>query len=78
MRDEQDRPLYDLWRVASSNGYSLRLEGDYIRLVPLKTQGDAGLPRTFRWNKAGIKAARAWLETPDMPQRVAAAGGAGD
>lgn len=78
MRDEQDRPLYDLWRLASRNGYSLRLEGDYIRLVPLKTQGDAGLPRTFRWNNAGIMTARAWLETPDMPQRTGAVDSARD
>lgn len=77
MRDKQDWPLYDLWRLASRKGYSLRLEGDYIRLVPLTTQGDAGLPRTFRWNNDGIKTARVWLEAPDTPQRADAATEAG-
>lgn len=78
MRDEQDWPLYDLWRLASSKGYSLRLEGDYIRLVPLTTQGDSGLVRTFPWSNDGIKRARAWLETPETPQRVDAANRAGN
>jgi hypothetical protein len=72
MRNEQDQPLYNLWRLASRNGYSLRLEGDYIRLVPLTTQGDAGLPRTFRWTNNGIKTARAWLELRDPPRRTGA------
>lgn len=70
MRDVQDWPLYDLWRIASRKGYSLRLEGDYIRLVPLTTQGDAGLARSFVRNNDGIKTARAWLETPDTQQNA--------
>lgn len=78
MRDEQDWPLYNLWRLASSKGYSLRLEGDYIRLVPLTTQGDSGLARTFPWSNDGIKRARAWLEGYDSTQRVDAADGAGN
>lgn len=70
MRDKQDWTLYDLWRLASRKGYSLRLEGDYIRLVPLTTQGDAGLARTFLWNNEGIKRARTWLETPETQQNA--------
>ncbi len=69
MRDSQDWPLYDLWRLASRKGYSLRLEGTYIRLIPLRTQGDNGLARSFDWNKDGIHKARAWLETPATPRR---------
>jgi hypothetical protein len=64
MKDQQDWPLYDLWRVASGKGYSLRLEGDYIRLVPIRTQGDYSQTRTFARNRDGIKAARAWLDPP--------------
>ena len=72
MRDEQNRPLYDLWRLASHKGYSLRLEGAYIRLIPLRTQGGSGLARSFLRNKDGIKKARAWLDIPETPQRTGA------
>lgn len=66
MRDKQDWPsLYDLWRLASSKGYSLRLEGAYIRFLPVRTQGDAGLSKVFRWSNNGIKAARTWLNATD-------------
>jgi len=76
MRDEQDWPLYNLWRLASGEGYSLRLEGDYIRLVPIRTQGDNGQTRTFARSSDGIKAARAWLEISGKPKRADAANGA--
>ena len=69
MRDKQDQPLYNLWRLASRKGYGLRLEGAYIRLVPLRTQGNHGLARAFPWNYDGIKAACAWLEAPDDPYK---------
>lgn len=78
MRDEQYWPLYDLWRLASRKGYSLRLEGDYIRLVPLTIQGDAGLSRTFRWNNDGIKTARDWLGISATRQNTDVAKRAGD
>lgn len=71
MRDKQDWPLYNLWRLASAEGYSLRLEGEYIRLDPIRTQGDYGQARTFARNSVGIKAARAWLKMCDSPDTPA-------
>lgn len=71
MRDKQDWPLYDLWRLASRKGYGLRLEGDYILLVPLRTPGDNGLARSFARTSDGIKAACTWLEPP-MPHTTIA------
>lgn len=69
MRDKLEQQLYDLWRLASLKGYSLRLEGWYIRLVPLRTPGDNGLRRSFHRSNDGMKKARAWLEKPDTSRR---------
>lgn len=52
-----------------SQGYGLRLEGAYLRLVPLRTPGDNGQARTFHRSDDGIKIARAWLDMPGTPTR---------
>lgn len=62
MTNSHDWPLYILWQDAGLKGYGLRLEGECIRLVPIRSQ-DMEQSKSFAWNDGGFEKAQAWLKT---------------
>jgi hypothetical protein len=61
----EDQPLYQLWQLASSKGYSLHFNGDSIDLVPRSEQVTK---HTVMWHDTGLKEACAWLEKVTPPR----------
>jgi hypothetical protein len=55
--------LRQLWQFAKNRGYSVKLEDDRLWLTPSE-QGSAASGRSFPDTRAGIQAARAWLNAP--------------
>ncbi len=51
------------------NWYLLKLENDHIQIAATSTQWNPAPTHSFPCNPEGIKAARAWLDTPTEPQR---------
>jgi hypothetical protein len=66
MKNNHADPLITLWQDAGLKGYSLRLEGQYIRLVPIHSQGmEQG--KSFATDNEGFQQAQAWLKTISSP-----------